>query len=77
MKLSFLTWPHVILGDQNANNGSPTQPPTLADEFELRFDVVGQKGHVVGKVEIGVGEDQRVAKDCLATHAIDLSRKKH
>ena len=45
----------------------------FAYELELGSDIGGEEGHVVGHVEVGAAEDQRVAQHGPASKEIDGS----
>ena len=66
--------PHVALRQQDAEGGPAVEAPAAGDELELGPDVLGEQRHVVREVELGRGEDQRVAEDRLAGHAVQLAR---
>ena len=66
--------PHILLRDQDAESRPAIESPAPRDELQLGLDVLCEQRHVVREIELGRGEDQRIAEDGLARHPPQLTR---
>lgn len=63
----------MLLSDEQAGSGSSREAPISANEFQLRFDVVNQKGHVTVQIKLGNFKNQGIAQHCFSANPINLT----